>query len=563
MELKILKLVIFLLFSFLFFFSFFLCFFLGTFFLDSSSYVVELVIPFSLLSEMPFRFTVDYVSLFFFSGVSVISGVVFLYRKFYMDEDFFVVNFLNYRFFYLLFFFVASIFFLVFSSSWVVVILGWDGLGLVSFLLVIFYNNSSRLDSGLITVFTNRVGDCLFILSFIFFFYGGYFSIDFLRFHCCVFFCVVFFLGAITKRAQMPFSSWLPAAIAAPTPVSSLVHSSTLVTAGIYLLIRFNYLLSSVFCYLLPISLLTMVIAGLCAVYELDFKKVVAISTLRQLGFIIFSISCGYWLLGFLHILFHAFFKSSLFLSTGNLIHYISGDQDSRDFGSFGFSFSSKLIFSLRCLSLMGFPFSLGFYSKDSIIGDLIFSSFSLFSFVFMLGCCFTVAYRFRLIYIGFMRFPSFFISTSYLEDSYFFLSILFLYLPCVFLGNFFFFNFLPPVVFSFLDFSIGLLIIVLGFLFFKSSPQYYLLVNSLMRIIFLSIISSFFVSKKMVYMFYKGEHSWGEFFGAKGLFYTNFVTSSYRIRLYLLKTSQLVLIFILFYLVIRNLGSLFYEFFF
>src|SRR5699024_1126795 len=114
---------------------------------------------------------------------------------------------------------------------------------------------------------------CLFILSFIFFFYGGVFSLDFLRINNCFFFCFVFFLGCITKRAQLPFSSWLPAAMAAPTPVSSLVHSSTLVTAGVYLLIRFNFLLSSVFYILLPVSLLTIFLAGGCAVYELDFKK--------------------------------------------------------------------------------------------------------------------------------------------------------------------------------------------------------------------------------------------------------------------------------------------------
>ena len=546
-------LVIYMLFSFLFFFSFFLCSFFGVYFLNRNGFIFELTIPFSLLSEIPLRFCVDYVSLFFFSGVSIISGVVFLYRKFYIDEQFRVFNSINYRFFYLLFLFVASMFFLVFSSSWVVVILGWDGLGLVSFLLVIFYNNSSSLDSGLITVFTNRLGDCLFILSFIFFFYGGFFSIDFLRSSICFFFCLVIFFGCITKSAQVPFSSWLPAAMAAPTPVSSLVHSSTLVTAGVYLLIRFNYLLSSIFYLLLPISLLTIVLAGACAVYELDFKKVVAMSTLRQLGFIIFSISCGYWLLGFLHMVFHAFFKSSLFLSTGNLIHYIGGDQDSRDFGSFGFSFSSKLIFSMSCLSLIGFPFSLGFYSKDRIIGDLLFSSFTFSSFVFFLGCCFTVAYRFRLIYMGFMISPSFFSSTSYLEDFYFFLTILLLYLPCVALGNFFFFNFLSPIVFSFLDFSIGLFIIFFGFIFFKNSPQLYLLVNSLIRIFFLSIISSSYLSNKLNNISYKGEFTWGELFGAKGLSLKNFVFASYRIRLYALKISQLVIIFTLFYLLTRG----------
>merc|ERR1711862_456112 len=132
----------------------------------------------------------------------------------------------------------------------------------------------------------------------------------------------------------------------------------------------------------------------------------------------------------------------------------------------------------------------------------------------------------------------------SYLEDFYFFLTILFLYLPCVALGNFFFFNFLSPIVFSFLDFSIGLFFIFFGFIFFKNSPQLYLLVNSLIRIFFLSIISSSYLSNKLNNISYKGEFTWGELFGAKGLSLKNFVFASYRIRLYALKISQLVIIF-------------------
>lgn len=546
-------LVIFLLFSFLFFLSFLGCFFIGVFFIDRGSILFELLTPFSLIGDMPLRFCVDYISLFFFSSVSLISSVVFIYRKFYIDEDWGRTNYLNRRFFYLLFLFVASIFFLVFSNSWIVVMLGWDGLGLVSFILVIYYNNSSSLDSGLITVFINRFGDCLFILSFIFFFYGGIFSLDYLSLNSCVLFCFVMFIGCTTKRAQLPFSSWLPAAMAAPTPVSSLVHSSTLVTAGIYLLIRFNFLFSSIYCFLLPISLFTIILAGACAVCELDFKKVVAMSTLRQLGFIVFSISCGYWLLAFLHVVFHAFFKSSLFLSTGNLIHYILGGQDSRDFGTLGFSFSSKFIFSMSCLRLTGFPFSLGFYSKDRILGEMLFTSFSLYSFFFFFGCCFTVAYSFRLIFIGFINFPSFFVSSNFLEDRFFFISILFLYLPCLFLGNFFFFYFCSPVVFSFMDFFIGLVIIGGGYLLFLKFPAYYGFINSLIRIFFLSIISSSFLSNRLLFMPYKGEYSWGEFLGAHGLSWKIFLISSYSVRLQTLKMSQLLFIFVFIYLIIRG----------
>ena len=459
---------------------------------------------------------------------------------------------MNSRFFFLLFLFVVSMLFLVFSGSWVVVMLGWDGLGLVSFLLVIYYSNRVRLDSGLVTVFTNRIGDCLFILSFMFMFYRGWVSLEFISLEGCLLFSLVIFLGCVTKRAQLPFSSWLPAAMAAPTPVSSLVHSSTLVTAGVYLLVRFNFLLDEIFFILCPLSLFTMFLAGACAVYELDFKKVVAISTLSQLGFMIFSIRAGYWLLGFLHMMFHAFFKSSLFLSTGNLMHYLLGDQDSRNFGSLGSSFFSKLLFSMSRLSLMGFPFSLGFYSKDTILGSLLFNSSSFISFLFILGCCFTVAYSLRLVYMGFINFPSYLGNSVFSEDTYFYLPIIFLYSMCIILGNFFFFYFLPPLVFSFLDFCLGLFIIVGGFVLFKVVPFIYSFLVSMIRISFLSILSSSVASRFTPLFSYSGEYSWGEIFGGKGSSSLIYLMKGYAVRLYAFHFAPLLLVMVLFFILLK-----------
>lgn len=538
-------LVIFLLFFSLFFLFFSSLFILGVYFMGDTRFILELNPSSNLLSDLSLSFCVDYISLFFFSSVSLISSVVFLYRKFYMGDVLNLKNFINTRFFYLLFLFVVSIMFLVFSGSWVVVMLGWDGLGLVSFLLVIFYNNRSSLDSGLITVFTNRVGDCFFIFSFMFIFYRGWFSFDFLSSFSCIFFCLFIFLGCVTKRAQAPFSSWLPAAMAAPTPVSSLVHSSTLVTAGVYLLIRFNFLLEGIFFILGPLSLLTISLAGLCAVFELDFKKVVAMSTLSQLGFMIFSISCGYWLLSFLHIVFHAFFKSSLFLSTGNLMHYLVGGQDSRHFGSLGVSFFSKIIFFLSTLSLMGFPFSLGFYSKDRILGALLFDFSSFTSFLFVLGCCFTVAYSLRLVYMGFILYPSFDVSTEFFDDWFFYSPLIFLYFSCVSLGNFFFYYFTFPVIFSFIDLRVGLLIIVAGLLFFYYFSFNYFFFNLGLRIFFLSFISSFFLSLYNPRIYFKGEYTWGEILGGKGSSLLIYFTNNYFSRFYspLLPSSFFILI--------------------
>ena len=396
--------------------------------------------------------------------------------------------------------------------------LGWDGLGVVSFLLVIYYNDPKSMDSGLITFLTNRLGDCFFLLRFIFIFYCGYFSFNYLSVIDFLWFSVIVIVGAITKRAQIPFSAWLPAAIAAPTPVSSLVHSSTLVTAGIFLLIRFNFILIRVWGLIILISLLTILLGGLFANYELDFKKIVAISTLRQLGFIVFSISTGNWLLGLLHIIFHAFFKRSLFLSTGSLIHFLFGNQDSRLFGGFFMSFFCKLFFSISCLCLIGFPFTLGFYSKDFILGNLLFFNTSGFiGYIFLISCCFTVSYSLRLLLLGYSGYSSYDPYTSFSERKTFFYRVIILFLISTFIGNFFLFYFIPlNVVFSFFELFVGLLVLFFGVLTYFFLFNFYIFYFIITIIIFLprlnSLISSFFIKK----IFYEIDNTWNEIFTAK-----------------------------------------------
>lgn len=148
--------------------------FFSTFFLlGGNSFLVELSFLRTLYRELSFSFIFDYISLMFFSAISLISCVIFLYRKFYFHRNLGSPNFYHSRYAYLLGLFVLSIFFLVFSGSFMVVIIGWDGLGLVSFLLVIFYSNAGSLNAGLITIFSNRIGDCLFILRFLMMFGGG------------------------------------------------------------------------------------------------------------------------------------------------------------------------------------------------------------------------------------------------------------------------------------------------------------------------------------------------------------------------------------------------------
>lgn len=230
-------------------------------------------------------------------------------------------NSLN-KFIYIIFLFVASIALIILSPNIIRILLGWDGLGLVSYCLVIYYHNVKSYNSGMLTILSNRLGDIAILLCISWIVNFGSFNfyyIQYIDYDLYVILLLVV-IAAITKRAQIPFSAWLPAAMAAPTPVSSLVHSSTLVTAGVYLLIRFHNLLEYN-SYLLVISVLTLFMSGLGANYEIDLKKIIALSTLSQLGIIMFILSLGQYEIAFFHLVRHATFKSLLFLCAGYYIH--------------------------------------------------------------------------------------------------------------------------------------------------------------------------------------------------------------------------------------------------
>lgn len=240
-------------------------------------------------------------------------------------------------------------------------------------------------------------------------------------------------LGALTKRAQLPFSAWLPAAIAAPTPVSSLVHSSTLVTAGVYLIIRFRSFLKTgeLSLSLIIISLLTIFISGLGANFEFDLKKIIALSTLSQLGVIIIALSLGFFELAFFHLLTHAIFKAILFLCAGVVIHRARGAQDIRFMGVF-LKVSPILagFIRLSSLSLSGFLFLRGFYSKDLILEISYFLNNSyIFVFLLVTATIFTVSYSLRLgWYVFWAAFRNF--SSTNISDSSIILN------PILFLGR-------------------------------------------------------------------------------------------------------------------------------
>lgn len=348
-------------------------------------------------------FLFDWIRLIFISFVLLISSLVIFYRNQYIGEDF-NVN----RFILLVLIFVFSIIILIIRPNLIRILLGWDGLGLVSYCLVIYFQNVKSYNAGIITALSNRIGDVALLLAIAWILnYGSWNYIFYLEIIKRNFEIIVIgglvILAAITKRAQIPFSSWLPAAIAAPTPVSALVHSSTLVTAGVYLLIRFNILLENTFLgqFLLLISGLTIFIAGLGANFEFDLKKIIALSTLSQLGLIISILSIGFYKLAFFHLLTHALFKALLFMCAGVIIHNTKNAQDIRFIGGLRIRIPLTCsCFNIANLALCGIPFLAGFYSKDLILEIVMLSYINFFSFfLFFFSTGLTVCYSFRLVY--------------------------------------------------------------------------------------------------------------------------------------------------------------------
>lgn len=348
-------------------------------------------------------FLFDWIRFFFISFVLFISSLVIFYRKSYIMGDLNIK-----RFIYIVILFVFSMIILIISPNLIRILLGWDGLGLVSYCLVIYFQNLKSYNAGILTALSNRIGDVAFLITIAWMLnYGRWnyiFYIEIMKNDISIkIISMLMILAAITKRAQIPFSSWLPAAIAAPTPVSALVHSSTLVTAGIYLLIRFNVLFvdTNLRSFLLLIGCLTIFIAGIRANFEFDLKKIIALSTLSQLGLMMRILSIGFPKLAFFHLLTHALFKALLFLCAGVIIHNIKNFQDIRDIGGLILS----LPFTVSCLNianlaLCGIPFLAGFYSKDLILEIVIFSNINLLSFfLYFFSTGLTVCYSFRLVY--------------------------------------------------------------------------------------------------------------------------------------------------------------------
>lgn len=283
--------------------------------------------------------------------------------------------------------FILRMFILIFGERPFMLFIGWEGLGVTSFLLVGFFRSFYCLNASLKTIFINRIGDAFFLLSLCILrligasYLGG----------------LILLLAIFRKRAQFPFSAWLPAAMAAPTPISALVHSSTLVTAGVWLAIKLQ---CDFFLVLVLFGGGTILLGGLCALLEKDDKKVVAFSTLSQLGLIVFICGMRFYDVVFFHLILHAFFKRLLFMVVGFGI-YVRLHNQNKFYLALPLSYFLILMFVLSLFSMIGVWILRGFFSKHLIV-NYVWAGVSI---VFLLGVVLTCFYSFQLLYKILLKF--------------------------------------------------------------------------------------------------------------------------------------------------------------
>ena len=369
-------------------------------------------------------FIFDTLSVSMLLMVAIVSGSVHYYSLGYMCLDPSLIRFISYLSLFTFFMFI-----LFTGDNFIQLFLGWEGIGACSYLLISFWNTRVQANkSALKALIVNRIGDFGFICGLVLIFYF-FRSVDFFvvfslapflkdatffflgfEFFCLDVICCFLFLGCVGKSAQLGLHTWLPSAMEGPTPVSALIHAATLVTAGIFLIIRCSVLFEFaplVLFVILIIGGLTAFFSATVAVTQDDIKRVIAFSTCSQLGYMIFICGLSGYSVSLFHLINHAFFKALLFLAAGSVIHSMSGDQDMRKFGSLikfiPYTYSMML---LGFLALSGFPFLSGFYSKDLIL-ELAFSKYNVLGvFSYWLGSIsagLTAFYSFRVVYYTFV----------------------------------------------------------------------------------------------------------------------------------------------------------------
>ena len=360
--------------------------------------------------------------------VTFISSLVHIYSTEYMEYDPHLTRFMSYLSLFTFFMLI-----LITANNFLQMFVGWEGVGLSSYLLINFWFTRIQANKSAIkAMLVNRVGD-FFILLAIFSLYFVFNSLDYdvvfnlvpliltnkILIGCFDFFsidliCILLFLGAMGKSAQLGLHTWLPDAMEGPTPVSALIHAATMVTAGVFLLSRCSFLFEYSFTalnFIMFIGSTTAFFASTTGLFQNDIKKVIAYSTCSQLGYMIFACGLSSYEVGVFHLSNHAFFKALLFLGAGSVIHAVADEQDMRKMGGLKniLPFSYTIMF-IGSLALIGFPFLTGFYSKDTIL-EIAFAKYSIMGhFCYFLGtfaAFFTSFYSTRLLFLVFLAEPN------------------------------------------------------------------------------------------------------------------------------------------------------------
>lgn len=328
--------------------------------------------------KIGFDFQVDQLSSLFLLIITGVGFLIHVYSTSYMhDED--SKDFAKY--FAYLNLFVFSMLLLVLGANYVIMFIGWEGVGLCSYLLIgYWFRNNDYTNAAKKAFIMNRIGDLGFLLA-VFWFITKTGSADYHTIFANVSklsatditgITLLLFVGATGKSAQIPLYTWLPDAMAGPTPVSALIHAATMVTAGIYMIARSNVLFSMAEitqAVIAAIGLMTALVAASIALKQNDIKKVLAYSTVSQLGYMFLALGVGAYTGAVFHVMTHAFFKALLFLGAGSVIHAMGGEQDMRNMGGLKKYMSiTHITFLLGCLAIAGMPPFSGFFSKDEIL---------------------------------------------------------------------------------------------------------------------------------------------------------------------------------------------------
>ena len=359
--------------------------------------------------KIPFEFLVDPLSSLFLLIITGIGFLIHIYSIGYMSHDEGFARFFTY-----LNLFVFFMLLLVLGSNYLIMFVGWEGVGLCSYLLIGFWFKNNAYNNAARKAFVmNRIGDLGFLLGIILVFitFGSIsYNEVFLKAGTAsngviTTIALLLFVGAMGKSAQIPLYTWLPDAMAGPTPVSALIHAATMVTAGIYMIVRSNvfYSISEVASETVAIvGVVTALFAATIGLFQNDIKKILAYSTVSQLGLMFLALGVGAYSSAVFHVTTHAFFKALLFLGAGSVIHAMGGEQDIRKMG--GLSGKIKITFMtmlMGTIAISGLPPFSGFFSKDEILAHTYEHSPLLWMFG-MIASMLTAFYMFRLLFLTF-----------------------------------------------------------------------------------------------------------------------------------------------------------------